>query len=39
MDPRDPTSYISKKDYDNKNIQMASIVEDNLTYMSERQQK
>ena len=39
MDPRDPMSYMSKREYDKKNIQMANIVEDNLAYLSERQQK
>ena len=39
MDPRDPASYISKKNYDVRNVQMLNTVEDNLKFMSERQQK
>ena len=38
MDPRDPTSYITKEDYETKNVQMMNVVEDNLNMMSERQQ-
>ena len=39
IDPRDPSSYMSKQDYNNKNIQMMNAVQDNLAYMSERQGK
>ena len=39
MNPDDPDSFISKEKYDEKNIQMMNIVEDNLKYTSERQQK
>ena len=39
MDPRDPTSYISKKHYEVKNIQLFNTVEDFLKFMSETQQK
>ena len=39
MDPRDSSSYMSKMDYEKKNIQMMNVVQDNLNYMSERQQK
>ena len=38
MDPRDPASYITKKTYDNKNVQMMNLVKDNLEVMSPRQQ-
>ena len=37
MDPRDLTSYITKKNYESKNVQMMNLVEDNLEVMSERQ--
>ena len=39
MDPEDPESFISKDKYKEKKIQMMNIVDDNLKYMSERQQK
>ena len=39
MDPNDPESSISKEEYQIKNIQMTSVVTDNLKYMSERQRK
>ena len=39
MDPNDPKSSITKEEYQIKNIQMTSVVTDNLKYMSERQRK
>ena len=38
MNPSDPSSHITIKGYETKNIQMLNVVEDNLQYMSERQQ-
>ena len=39
MNSNDPESFISKDKYKEKEIQMMNIVEDNLKYMSESQQK
>ena len=39
MDPRDCVSYISEENYEVKNVQTRNTVDDNLKYMSDRQQK
>ena len=39
MDPNDPESSITKEEYQIKNIQMTSVVTNNLKYMSKRQRK
>ena len=38
MNPSDPSSHITIKEYETKNIQMLNVVEDNLQYVSKRQQ-